>query len=141
MDCGKVPVHAYGASKLENILFTAELHRRYHPSGLSAASFYPGNVVTNFASDTTSPVMRLVRFLAAKPLLPRLMGLSTPDQGADQIAWLAEGTPGTDWQSGTYYYKRKASTPRNSQATDADLARGLWKRSEELLAGRLSDSA
>jgi NAD(P)-dependent dehydrogenase (short-subunit alcohol dehydrogenase family) len=131
------PVRAYGASKLENILFTTELHRRYHTSGLSAASFYPGNVVTNFASDTTSPVMRLVRFLATKPLLPHLMRLSTPDQGADQIVWLAEGTPGTDWQSGAYYYKRRAVAPRNPQAADTGLARGLWERSEELLGERL----
>lgn len=132
------PVHAYEASKLENILFTTELHRRYHSSGLSTASFYPGNVVTNFASDTTSPVMRLVRFLANKPLLPRLMMLSTPDQGADQIVWLAEGTPGTDWQPGAYYYKRRAVKPRNTQALDAGLARALWDRSEDLLAERLS---
>jgi len=135
------PVRAYGASKLENILFTTELHRRYHASGLSAASFYPGNVVTNFASDTASPVMRLVRFLATKPLLPRLMRLSTPDQGADQIVWLAEGTPGTHWRSGAYYYQREACTPRNPQALDADLARGLWESSEELLAERLRDLA
>ncbi|TCB98386.1 SDR family NAD(P)-dependent oxidoreductase [Micromonospora zingiberis] len=133
------PVRAYGAAKLENILFTTELHRRYRASGISAASFYPGNVVTNFASDTTSPVMRIVRFLATKPLLPRLMRLSTPDQGADQIVWLTEGTPGTDWQSGAYYYKRRAVAPRNPQAIDGDLARELWRRSEELLAGRLTD--
>jgi hypothetical protein len=53
--------------------------------------------------------MRLVRFLVTKPLLPRLMRLSTPDQGADQIVWVSEGTPGTDWQSGAYYYKRGPS--------------------------------
>jgi NAD(P)-dependent dehydrogenase (short-subunit alcohol dehydrogenase family) len=135
------PVQAYVASKLENILFTAELHRRYHADGLSTASFYPGNVVTNFASDTTSPIMRVIRFLSTKPLLPRLMMLSTPDRGADQIVWLAEGTPGTDWQSGAYYYKRKAVAPRNKQALDAAFARALWERSEELLAERLSDSA
>ncbi|HYQ62446.1 SDR family NAD(P)-dependent oxidoreductase [Actinophytocola sp.] len=134
------PVHAYGASKLENILFTTELHRRFHADGLSAASFYPGNVVTNFASDTTSPVMRLVRFLATKPLLPHLMRLSTAAQGADQIVWLAEGTPGTDWQSGAYYYRRRAVAPRNPQADDAELARGLWERSEELLGARLRSS-
>ncbi|MCT2585096.1 SDR family NAD(P)-dependent oxidoreductase [Actinophytocola gossypii] len=130
------PVRAYGAAKLENILFTTELHRRYHADGLSAASFYPGNVWTNFAAESTSPAMRLVRFLGANPLIRRAM-LSTPDQGADQIVWLAEGTPGTDWRSGAYYYKRRASRPRNAQALDAELARGLWERSEQLLAGRL----
>ncbi|WP_214108011.1 SDR family NAD(P)-dependent oxidoreductase [Acrocarpospora catenulata] len=134
------PVHAYGASKLENILFTTELHRRYHARGISAASFYPGNVATNFASDTTSPIMRFVRFLASNPLIRRAM-LSTPDQGADQIVWLAESVPGIDWQPGAYYYKRRASKPRNPQALDADLARGLWKRSEEMLAKRLPDRA
>lgn len=132
------PVRAYSAAKLENILFTTELHRRHHADGLSAASFYPGNVATNFASDTTSPIMRLVRFLGTKPVIGSAL-LTTPEQGADQIVWLAEGTPGTDWQSGAYYYKRRASTPRNPQAVDADLARRLWERSEELLAGRLAD--
>lgn len=134
------PVHAYGASKLENILFTTELHRRHHAEGLSAASFYPGNISTNFASDTTSPVMRLVRFVGTKPLIGRAL-LNTPEQGADQLVWLADGTPGTDWRSGAYYFKRKDVPPRNPQAADSVLARGLWERSEELLAGRLSEPA
>ncbi|MFE2944444.1 hypothetical protein ACFXKG_36180 [Streptomyces sp. NPDC059255] len=41
--------------------------------------------------------------------------------------------------SGAYYYRRRAVAPRNPQALDADLARALWRRSEELLGGRLSD--
>lgn len=122
--------HVYSAAKLENILFTSELHRRYHGSGLSAASFYPGNVVTNFASQATNPIFRFARFLATKPVTRNLF--LTPEQGADQIVWLAEGRPGKDWESGAYYYKRKASVPANPQALDADLARGLWERSEEM---------
>lgn len=132
------PARAYSAAKLENILFTTELHRRYHASGISAASFYPGNVATNFASDTTNPIMRFVRYLAQYSLFRRTM-LSTPEEGADQIVWLAEGIPGTDWRSGAYYYKRRDRVPRNPQALDAELARGLWERSETLLADRLSD--
>ena len=127
---------AYGAAKLENILFTTELHRRYHASGLSAASFYPGNVATNFGSQTTNPIIRFVRVIGSNPLGRRIL-LSTPEQGADQLVWLAEGTPGTGWESGAYYFRRRASRPRNAQALDADLARGLWERSEELLAERL----
>lgn len=131
--------HVYSAAKLENILFTAELHRRYHANGLSAASFYPGNVVTNFASQATNPIFRFARFLANAPVTRRLF--LTPEQGADQIVWLAEGQPGTDWESGAYYYKRKASTPANPQALDADLARGLWARSETMLAKHLRSAA
>ncbi|WP_059050280.1 SDR family NAD(P)-dependent oxidoreductase [Paenibacillus senegalimassiliensis] len=130
------PVRAYGAVKLENILFTMELHRRYHDAGISTASFYPGNVATNFASATTSPIMRTVRFFGLLPGLGRLI-LSTPEQGADQIVWLTEGTPGVDWRSGAYYYKRKESVPNNPQATDANLAKLFWERSESLLGDHL----
>ncbi|MFI5932271.1 SDR family NAD(P)-dependent oxidoreductase [Actinoplanes sp. NPDC051494] len=130
------PSRVYGATKLENILFTSELHRRYHASGLSAASFYPGNVATSFGSQTTNRIILLVRALGSVAILRRLL-LSTPDQGADQIGWLAQGRPGTDWQSGAYYYKRKVSKPANPQALDAGLARGLWERSEAMLASRL----
>ena len=129
-------VHAYGAAKLENILFTTELHRRYHADGLSAASFYPGNVVTNFAVEATSPVIRLVRGVASNPIARRVL-FSTPEQGADQLVWLAEETPGREWESGAYYYKRRATRPHNPQALDATLARGLWERSQELVAERL----
>ncbi|WP_250007841.1 SDR family NAD(P)-dependent oxidoreductase [Actinoplanes sp. M2I2] len=129
-------VHAYGAAKLENILFTSELHRRHHADGLAAASFYPGNVVTNFGSEVTSPVIRFVRRVAASPIARRAL-FSTPEQGADQLVWLAEGRPGTDWRSGAYYFRRKPTKPRNPQAADVDLARGLWERSEAMLAQQL----
>ncbi len=125
-------VHAYGAAKLENILFTQELHRRYHAEGISAASFYPGNVITNFGVEATKPIIRLVRRVAANPIGRRLF--STPEQGADQLAWLAEGTPGDDWESGAYYYRRAVTRPSNAQAFDEALARGLWERSQELVS-------
>jgi NAD(P)-dependent dehydrogenase (short-subunit alcohol dehydrogenase family) len=130
------PVNAYGASKVENILFTTELHRRYHSDGVSAASFYPGNVLTNFGSEATKPVIRAVLLVASVPGVRRAL-YSTPQQGAAQLVWLAEGAPGTDWQSGAYYYRHRASPPRNPQAVDAGLARGLWERSEELLGAWL----
>ena len=130
------PTVAYAAAKLENILFTTELHRRYHSSGISTASFYPGNVASNFGSGTTSRSIRLVRALTANALARRLL-LSTPEQGADQIVWLAENEPGQEWQSGAYYYKRRACRPRNAQAVDPEFARKLWERSEELLGAQM----
>lgn len=123
-------VRAYNASKLENVLFTKELHRRFHSQGVSAAAFYPGNVATNFGSDTTS---RLMKFLATNRAA-RTALLTTPDKGADQLVWLAEGRPGTDWRSGEYYAKRKPGKGLNRLALDTDLARRLWERSEALLA-------
>ena len=118
---------AYGDAKLANILFTRELHRRYHAQGISAAAFHPGSVATNFASDTTS----FFRFVYNTPL-SRLL-LVSPDKGGAALTWLAEGTPGTTWQSGEYYDKNKPARS-SDQARDAALARQLWDRSVEMLS-------
>jgi len=117
---------AYGASKLANILFTRELHRRLHPRGLSAAAFHPGVVGSNFALDSDNPM----RVLYAVGFLRRLFTI-TPERGADQLVWLAETTPGASWNSGAYYEKRKPARSA-AQADDADAARRLWDASERL---------
>ncbi|HAM28280.1 MAG TPA: short-chain dehydrogenase [Microbacteriaceae bacterium] len=117
---------AYGNGKLANILFTRELHRRYHAAGISTAAFHPGVVATSFASGSSS-LMRL----GYTGLLSRFM--LTPERGADTLVWLATTTPGADWQSGEYYEKR-AIQRANEQANDARLARELWERSEAMVA-------
>lgn len=116
---------AYGTGKLANILFTSELHRRFHDRGITTAAFHPGVVRTNFAADSTSHFRH-----AYKTLLNRFM--LSPDQGADTMLWLINGTPGTDWISGAYYAKRVLAKA-NPQAYDAELARGLWDKSDELV--------
>ncbi|GAB3448868.1 SDR family oxidoreductase [Streptomonospora sediminis] len=123
------PVRVYNAGKLENVLFTKELHRRYRSQGLSAAAFHPGNVASSFGTQSES---RLMKFITTNPI-SRATILTTPEKGADQLVWLAEGRPGTDWTSGAYYEKRKPAKRENPQVHDADLARRLWDRSEELL--------
>ncbi|MET4144352.1 SDR family NAD(P)-dependent oxidoreductase [Arthrobacter sp. UYCo732] len=117
---------AYGTAKLANILFTSELHRRFGAQGITTAAFHPGVVRTNFAAESTSPMRH-----AYKTLLNRFM--LTPDQGADTLRWLINGTAGTDWISGAYYAKR-ALAKANAQAYDAGLAQGLWEASEALVA-------
>ena len=120
------PNKAYGDAKLANILFTKELHRRYHAQGLAAVAFHPGNVATNFASDTTS----FFRFIYHTPL-KRLI-LVTPERGGEALTWLAEGTPGQTWASGGYYENNKTATTA-PQAADAQFAQVLWDRSAALL--------
>lgn len=121
------PVRAYNAGKLENILFTRELHRRYHRVGMSSAAFHPGNVATSFGTQSKS---RLMRFITTNPI-SRATLLTTPEKGADQLVWLADGQPGVDWESGTYYEKRRPGRI-SAQSRDDDLAKLLWERSEEL---------
>ncbi|PRY66994.1 short-subunit dehydrogenase [Glaciihabitans tibetensis] len=118
---------AYGDSKLENILFTTELHRRYHPQGINAVAFHPGLVESSFASTTTSLSMKM---LYANPFTKRM--LVTSEQGADQLVWLSETMPGSAWQSGSYLEKRSIATRVNPQVRDEQLGRDLWAVSEKI---------
>ncbi len=118
------PYLAYGGAKLANVLFTLELHRRHHSEGISAAAFHPGVVGTSFASGIRSP-MNLVYHSG----LGRLM-MRTPQEGADTLVWLAEGTPGRDWESGGYYVRRRKA-PVSRMARSGDLAKALWEKSGE----------
>ena len=116
---------AYGDAKLANVLFTKELHRRYNDRGIAAAAFHPGGIATNFAHDTSS-AMRLVY----RTPLRRLLG--SADKGGRRLVWLVEGAPGTTWRSGEYYERDRPGRV-NPQVHDAELARGLWERSEAML--------
>ena len=117
---------AYCTTKLENVLFTKELHRRYHAQGISALAFHPGVIASNFASDATN----LTGLLYRTPLRNLLISSQT---AGGFLAWFAEGSPGRDWVSGEYYEKTKLAKPAR-QANDAELARALWERSETLVA-------
>jgi NAD(P)-dependent dehydrogenase (short-subunit alcohol dehydrogenase family) len=113
---------AYGNAKLENILFTRELERRFGGGGLSAVAFHPGTIATGFAAETTS----LMRFVYRTPL--RHLVLQGPETGAEQLVWLATTTPGTEWEPGEYYEKRSI-TKTSMQAYDGLLAERLWEES------------
>jgi NAD(P)-dependent dehydrogenase (short-subunit alcohol dehydrogenase family) len=116
---------AYATSKLENILFTRELQRRYGDRGIHAVAFHPGNVASNFAFNTTSNW----RFIYNTPL--RHVALISPTKGTQTLLWLVNGTPGATWTPGLFYAKKKTKTP-NPQAGDDALAANLWNRSAEL---------
>ncbi|GID28342.1 short-chain dehydrogenase [Paractinoplanes brasiliensis] len=122
------PERAYSTAKLYNILFTKELHRRYHDQGIAAAAFHPGVVATSFATEAQSWLRHVYRLTR-----PVLIG---PEKGAAQLIWLAAGEPGRDWQSGTYYEKKRPARRNNPQALDPALARELWDRTAALLASK-----
>ena len=96
----------------------------YHSLGISAAAFHPGLVATSFGSGST-------KLLAVIFRLGRWFMIS-PENGAEQLVWLATTTPDIDWMSGAYYEKQK-SARTSQQALDDNLARQLWERSEKLL--------
>jgi len=120
------PFRAYGNSKLANILFSRELDRRYHAKGIAAASFHPGVVATNFSHGSDGAM----RFLYQTPLRHLL---TTSQQGADTLIWLATTAPGNNWKYGAYYEKRKIAKA-HPLAYDNNLASELWDRSLAMLA-------
>ncbi|WP_061961832.1 SDR family NAD(P)-dependent oxidoreductase [Demequina flava] len=117
---------SYGDAKLANVLFTKELDRRYRDQGLSAVSFHPGAIATNFASEGSGPF----RF-AYHSLFSKLF--EGVDAGASRLTWLADGEPGVTWERGGYYAKN-APGKLHDRADDPELASALWDRSEQLLA-------
>jgi NAD(P)-dependent dehydrogenase (short-subunit alcohol dehydrogenase family) len=117
---------AYGNAKLAQILYTKELVRHFGSSGVSAVSFHPGNVATNFSNGAATP-FRVVYATALRHFL------LSPEKGADTLVWLCEGSPNKDWTPGEYYVKRKPHKT-NNQVDDTVLAAELWERSTEMLA-------
>jgi NAD(P)-dependent dehydrogenase (short-subunit alcohol dehydrogenase family) len=120
-------MQAYSDSKLAQVLHTRELDRRYGASGLSSAAFHPGVIASSFATAERGPVS-----WAYRGPLPKLF-LGSPERGADTLVFLAEGVPGRDFASGGYYHRRKPART-NPLADDAELAAGLWERSEAMVS-------
>jgi NAD(P)-dependent dehydrogenase (short-subunit alcohol dehydrogenase family) len=118
----------YALSKIAINMFILELDRRYRSDGLTCAAFHPGWVVSNFAPGSSSRAIALFQATG----IGRIIG-TTPEQGSDQLAWLATTAAGRDWTSGEYYVKRKAG--KNHKITrDPEAARELWDRTAALLA-------
>ncbi|TDC02320.1 SDR family NAD(P)-dependent oxidoreductase [Micromonospora fluostatini] len=115
---------AYGDSKLANILFAKGLHARFHAVGISAVALHPGNIASNFGKQTGNAMMKFIY----KSPLARL--LDTPDEGAANLIWAIDGTPGVTWRSGEYYNAKRAIPRRvNPQQNDQALIDAVWAES------------
>ncbi len=115
------PTMRYAQSKLANILFTTELARQLEGTGVSAYSFDPGLVATNF-NQHNGLVARLT-MAAMKPFS------RTPEEGAETLIWLAESTGVTN-HSGCYYADKQIGKTSEA-ALDKDAAKRLWDISEK----------
>jgi retinol dehydrogenase 12 len=105
----------YAVSKLCNVLFTAELARRFPGPGVRAYALHPGVV----ASDIWRRLPRLVRPLITARML-------TTEQGAVTSLYCAT-SPAVEAGSGRYYDKCAVQEP--SPVATPELAERLWRRS------------
>ncbi len=110
-------INEYAVSKLANILFTSELHRRYASLRISSFAVHPGLVDTE--------IWRKLPFFL-RPIL-KLKGMLTPEEGARNVlhcAFVASVT-----HSGKYFSRLTPSSP-STLATNQELAIKLWEQSE-----------
>ena len=110
-------INEYAVSKLANILFTSELHRRYASLGVSSFAVHPGLVDTE--------IWRTLPFFL-RPIL-KLKGLLTPEEGARNVLQCAFVDAST--HSGEYFSKCTPCSP-SALAIDQELAIKLWEQSE-----------
>ncbi len=108
----------YGRSKLCNILFTRELARRLHGTGITANCLHPGFVATRFA-DSAGGILH-AGFGVAK----KMAGI-TPEEGAKTIVYLAS-SPKVEGKTGLYFVKCMPATP-SPEALNDETAKKLWE--------------
>ncbi|KAJ5766561.1 uncharacterized protein N7511_004177 [Penicillium nucicola] len=117
----------YGASKAANILFAAELARRY-PS-LTSVSVHPGIILT----DLYSSINESSPFASVGTKTLGLFGSSVP-QGACNQLWAAAGAKKTDLSNGGYYVPVGNLKGQNKYVTSEEMGKRLWEWTEAELA-------
>jgi len=125
---------AYNQAKLANVLFTYELARQLHGSGVTANCLHPGMVATNAASDSKGILWALIN--RYRPFLTRFFlnlpftFLKTPEQGAETSVYLASSQE-VDGASGRYFVN-KSPVRSSRKSYDRALAEKLWRVDSEL---------
>ncbi|KAI9326302.1 oxidoreductase [Zopfochytrium polystomum] len=132
----------YGQSKLANILFAFEAHRRAAREGhrIVAVSLHPGMV-----SSTDLMRKPSLRFFAEMLWTLRKRNMLELSKGVKDIPAGASTTVfcalSPDIEGGKYYMDCKVATLYHDRAYDVELAEKLWQVSEEMVAAAATRAA
>ena len=122
---------SYSRSKFCNILFTKELAKRLEGTGITVNAVHPGGVRTEIAEKDANWYTKL-GWIVMKPFM------ITVEKGAATSIHLAS-SPKVEGITGKYWVRsKKAWSNRPSQ--DPELAKALWKKSEELVGQEFPES-
>ena len=122
---------SYSRSKFCNILFTKELARRLEGTGITANAVHPGGVRTEIAEKDANWYTKL-GWIVMKPFM------ITVEKGAETSIHIAS-SPKVEDESGGYWVKCKKEWS-NRPSQDPELAKALWKKSEELVGQEFPES-
>ena len=110
-------LRSYGDSKLMNLMFARELHRRYSAEGICANALHPGVIATELARDQSLPFMLLGLFA-----LPMMKPVA---QGAATSVMLAT-RPDFETGGGGYFAHCREKKPDHTLALDNEVCNRLW---------------
>ena len=116
-------MRVYSMSKLMNVLFTYELARRLQGTNVTANCLHPGFVASNFAGNNGWFVRFGMSFMS---------GRISVEDGAKCSIHLAS-SPEVEGVSGKYFNYDLKETRSSDESYDLDIAKRLWKVSEELV--------
>jgi NAD(P)-dependent dehydrogenase (short-subunit alcohol dehydrogenase family) len=114
--------HAYGQSKLANILFTYQLAKKLEGTGVTANCLHPGVVRTGFGKDQGGLFSIAVRIIS-----PFMM---SPEKAARAAVYLATA-PELENVTGKHYTKGKEERS-SKESYDEPTAERLWQESSKL---------
>jgi NAD(P)-dependent dehydrogenase (short-subunit alcohol dehydrogenase family) len=129
---GYRPYAAYEASKLANLLFLAELQRRLTAAGstLRATGAHPGSTATGITGSSGSAVTTWIGSVGH-----RLVGMPGWRGALTTVYAATMDVPGNTY-IGPHGLREMQGWPvnvgRSRAASDPDLAKQLWARSEEM---------
>ncbi|KUJ24182.1 dehydrogenase with different specificitie [Mollisia scopiformis] len=130
------PWQRYGQSKLANVLYPAELARRYKDSGIKFLSIHPGVFNTSLIKDL--PWGQRAFLHSANAIMMRGIKDETKNgQGAWNTCWAATATKtsnGKDIVNGEYYSPVGEPVKKLREGNNAKLAGQLYDYTEKELA-------
>nr|XP_006823498.1 PREDICTED: retinol dehydrogenase 14-like [Saccoglossus kowalevskii] len=123
-------VLAYKNAKLANVLFTYELARRLHGTGVTCNCFHPGFIATTELFRHFGWPFKAMMYLLS-PLLRWFGAIRSLQHGGEMVSFLATD-PSLKGVSGKYFenFREESSS---TESYDENVATKLWKISEELV--------
>jgi NAD(P)-dependent dehydrogenase (short-subunit alcohol dehydrogenase family) len=110
-------IHAFGASKAANLLFTYELARRLAGTNVTVNAFFPGLVKTSLMREAPVPLRWL------NPLFGQ-----SPESVAQSLVYYASA-PGVQGVMGMFFNKDRKSIGSSPYTRDREIQRQLWEAS------------